>query len=203
MQSCSLLLTAYRYSQRRLLFVHISCTRLVRAKKLSRTKNGELARVQTFLRLLRLLLSSGSLRSVLEVGVAAALLLAPGADGNTAGRQVSGTRHQDEDAGWKRVQQENLSRNKLLQDGWSESEKHAGRVPTNKGGSLLGKCERSKDDVGGNALQWSLGSACSSQSQRKGYQHFCAGTRPERLYAEPAAILASVMYQSAALQVEK
>ena len=72
-----------------------------------------------------------------------------------------------------------------------ESGKHSGRVPTNKGGSLIGKCERSIGDAGGNALQWSFGSACSSHSQREGYRNFCAATRRARLYAELAAFPAS------------
>ena len=52
-------------------------------------------------------------------------------------------------------------------------EKHAGRVPKIKGGAPPGKCETSRDDAGGNALQWGLGSACPRQSQRKGFRHFC------------------------------
>ena len=63
-----------------------------------------LAEVQAQLPLLRPLLSSGSLRSVLEAAVAAARLPAPSAAGSAAGRQARGTRQHDEDAGWKRVQ---------------------------------------------------------------------------------------------------
>ena len=52
--------------------------------------------------LLRALLLSGSLLSVLETVVASARSLSPGALGKAC-RQKCGTRQKDEGAGWKRV----------------------------------------------------------------------------------------------------
>ena len=128
----------------------------------------------------------------MEVVVAAAALPPPSAVGSTAGRPVKGTRQHDEDIGWNRVQlsqktKEEASqfdpRDELLEDGWSVKVDHilAG-----------GKGQRGKDDDVGNALQRVIGSACSCHFSREGYRHLSAGTRLERLFAESAALLASV-----------
>ena len=69
-----------------------------------RTKRAELANFQSLLPLLRPLLSSGSIRAVLEAAVAAAPLPAPSAAGSAAGRQKVETSQRNEDIGWKRGQ---------------------------------------------------------------------------------------------------
>ena len=126
--------------------------------------------------------------------MAAAPLLAPSAAGSAAGRQKVETSQRNEETCWKQVQnakkqeeeeagQPALPRQTSGRRLECEGVAHSGWLPTLERRSHHGKCEGGEDADG-------RVSACSDQSQRERHRNFCTGTRPERLYAESAALLA-------------
>ena len=89
--------------------------------RFARAKRGELEKIQALLPLLRPLLQSGSLRSVLETAVGSAPL-----SPTPSGKGVQRQKQENAEEGWKRVRQAKRAnvdqpppRDTLQQDGWS------------------------------------------------------------------------------------